>query len=232
MPVAGKELVSPASVTHLISEGNCILPEVIAPPEKHMFSAYNTWLLKPQHHLVKQLKKMHEPSVHGHKTWDSSYLLMDYFEHHPLKRRSRVLEIGCGWGPASIYCAKRWGARVTGADLDPAVFAYLKVQSALNDVTIDTLEKPMSDIRGKALEKYDIIIGADICFWDELADDWRKLIQRAAKAGTKRVLVADPGRSPFLALTDRCEKHFSSEMHHWYAVEPKRFEGFILDVDL
>jgi len=37
----------------------------------------------------------------------------------------RILEIGCGWGPASVFCAKKLNARVTGVDMDKEVFPFM-----------------------------------------------------------------------------------------------------------
>jgi RNA polymerase sigma-70 factor (ECF subfamily) len=45
---------------------------------------------------------------------------MDYLEHQGLPRETRVMEVGCGWGLAGIYCAREHGARVTGLDADSA----------------------------------------------------------------------------------------------------------------
>ena len=77
------------------------MPEIIDLPEKHISSAYGIMTLESKHRLVRRLKKVYTPSVHGHKTWSSSYLLMDYLLHHRLPGdKQRVMELGCGWGPA------------------------------------------------------------------------------------------------------------------------------------
>ncbi|NJN52676.1 MAG: hypothetical protein HC809_13880 [Gammaproteobacteria bacterium] len=84
-------------------------------PESHVYRAYGIYLLQSQHRLMRQLRRVHEPSVHGHKTWDSSFILMDYLIEHPLRRGTRVMEVGCGWGPASVFCATRFGAKSPGS---------------------------------------------------------------------------------------------------------------------
>ena len=98
------------------------MPRLERLPEPHIYPAYGIYLLQSQHRLIRRLKRVYEPTVHGHKTWGSSFLLMDFFEHDPIKRKTSVMEIGCGWGPAAIFCAKRFDAKVTGVDMDPDVF--------------------------------------------------------------------------------------------------------------
>ena len=61
---------------------------------------------------------------------------MDYLEERPIGRGSRVLEVGCGWGPGSVFCASRFGADVTAIDIDEEVFPFMDVLAALNDVTV------------------------------------------------------------------------------------------------
>ncbi len=207
------------------------MPEVIELPENNLFNVFNIMLLENKHRLVKQLKACYEPNVHGHKTWASSFLLMDYFQtHRVLKRTSNVLELGCGWGAASIYCAKNGAKSVTGLDIDENVFPYLNVQAALNDVEINSITKSYDKLTGKQLAKYDIIIGGDICFWDELALMLEKMIKRALNNGSKRILLADPGRSPFFDLADRCEKFAKVKLSEWYVCDPEYYEGFVLDI--
>ncbi|AJQ92609.1 class I SAM-dependent methyltransferase [Gynuella sunshinyii] len=206
------------------------MPQYIKAPEKHIYRAYDIWLLQNKHRFVKQLQKFAQPDTHGDKTWDSSFLIMDYVTHHRPKK-GRVLDVGCGWGPTAIYMAKQ-GHKVTGLDLDENVFPYLRVQAELNDVSIKEHLGAMNDIDDKKLSRFDIITGADICFWESLRDEWWKFINRAAKAGVKQVILADPGRSPFLELVEKCEKKFNTDYYHWYATEPKHFDGFLMIVNL
>lgn len=207
------------------------MPELISLPEKNLESVFNIILLKNKHRLVKQLKQCYEPNVHGDKTWASSYLIMDYLQTHRLiKSSSKVLELGCGWGAASIYCAKNGAKSVTGLDIDENVFPYLDVQAELNSVKIKTTNRSYEKITGKQLTEYNLLIGADICFWDKLNPILKKLIKRSLNNGVKRILIADPGRSPFFDLAESLSEFAKVDLREWYVSDPKYYEGYLLDI--
>ncbi len=207
------------------------VPELFAPPARNTFPVYGIWLYKEKSPAIKRVKKESTPSAHGDRHWDSSYVLMDYFTHHPLRKKSRVLDVGCGWGPTSIYLASQ-GHKVTGLDIDDQVFGFLHLQADLNNVEIETRQGAMGSLKKADLAKFDIIVGGDICFWPELTDEWFALLKRAASAGVRKMVLADPGRKPFLKLVDKCYDRWDSEMLTWYCLEPKRFTGSLLIVNL
>lgn len=207
------------------------MPELLAAPARNTFPVYGIWLYKEKSPVIKRVKKQSTPSAHGDRHWDSSYLLMDYFTHHPLRKKSRVLDVGCGWGPTSIYLASR-GHKVTGLDIDDQVFGFLQVQADLNNVEVETRQGAMGSLKKADLSKFEIIVGGDVCFWPELTDEWLALLKRAANAGVKKLVLADPGRKPFLKLVDHCYERWQSEMLTWYCLEPKRFTGSLLIVEL
>ena len=195
-------------------------------------SAYGVTQLLSSHKDLRRLKAQDDqPSIHGNKFWGSSYLLMDYLEQEPLPKDSKVLELGCGWGLAGIYCAKQQGAKVTGLDADDAVFPYLQLHAEHNGVEIETRQARFEKLAGKQLAEYDVIIGADICFWDELSPILFKLINRAVKAGVKKVIIADPQRPPFFEVAERCiDKHFA-ELLDWSVEQPRRATGSLLVIE-
>ncbi len=191
--------------------------------------AYGIKLLLSQHKDLRRLKRQSDqPSIHGGKIWGSSFLVMDYLENNPLQKNSKVLELGCGWCLAGIYCAKQHQAKVTGVDADEAVFPFLQLHAEHNDVSIDTQQARFENITTQQLSQFDVIIGADICFWDELSDVLLNLVNRAMKAGVKKIILADPERPPFLDLAERCiDKHFA-ELEPWAVNQPRRTTGCIL----
>ena len=157
---------------------------------------YGIRALKSRHADIRRLKREHAPHLFGFRVWTSSWLLMDYFQQLGLRRGIRVMDIGCGWGLAGIYCAKEHAAVVTGVDEDSEVFPYLQVHARLNKVTITTMIKEFTGLTGCDMERTDMIIGADICFWDTMVATLTRLILTALGSGVQAVIIADPGRAP------------------------------------
>lgn len=198
--------------------------------EPFLERAYGISVLTTRHRLARRLLRNVEPEAHGHKTWGSSYLLMDYLLTHPLRQRGRVLEVGCGWAPAGVFCAKQFQARVLGVDIDPKVFPFAEAMCTLNGVTIKTKEGQFNTMKKADFSGVDLVLGSDICFWNELVTPLEKMIRRALAGGVKRVLIADPGRPTFFRMAKRFTKQGRGELLEWYALEPRRFEGNILVV--
>lgn len=189
-------------------------------------------ILKKKHHLIKHITdSLPTPEIHGTKVWGSSFMIMDYLQEFAPKAGSEILEVGCGWGLLSIFCAKHFDAEVTAADADPNVFPFLDAHSILNDVEIDTLTARYEDLKVKDMKDYDLVLGGDICFWDELVDPLYAMIKKAVKAKVGKIIIADPGRSPFLELAKRCEKDFGGELLDWDIRKPRKVTGNLLVVE-
>lgn len=206
------------------------MPKLERLPEEHMYQAYGLTLIRSPHRVIRRLKKRYQPGVHGHQAWSSSFLLMDYLIAKPVAKGAKVLEIGCGWGPAAIFCASRFKAKATGLDMDRDVFPFLEVLAELNSVQVKHQVGKFEGLRIKQLQGYHSIIGSDICFWDSLVKPLHHLVGRAMKAGVRRFVIADPGRPTFYEFADLCARKHRVQLVEWYAVEPERFEGEVVEI--
>ena len=206
------------------------MPKIQRVPEAHVQYAYGIYLLETKHRLIKALRKRYQPSIHGHRAWGSSFVLMDYLQHNSIKKGASAAEIGCGWGGLSVFCAKTFSAKMTGIDLDQAVFPYLDVLADLNDVKIKHLQADFSKLKAVELSKHRYLFGSDVCFWDSLVEPLGKLVNRAIKAGVERVIITDPGRPTFYEFCDAMSKKHDTTLQEWYAIEPERFEGEVLEI--
>lgn len=104
----------------------------------------------------------------------------------------RILEVGCGIGLASLVLNHR-GADITATDHHPEVQALLAVNSALNeDQEIPFVRTAWSDPRTN-LGEFDLVIGSDLLYETEHAEDLASFIDNHAKLHCD-VIIVDPGR--------------------------------------
>lgn len=194
--------------------------------------AFGLKILKASDPRVKQLKREgYVAEIHGNKFWNSSYLIMDHLKKNPLPKKTRVLEIGCGWGLLGLYCAKQFGNKVTGIDADENVLPYLQLHADINGLKMTGEKKTFNQLTTKYLENFDVVLGADICFWDEMTGELFKLMKRAKKAGVKQVMIADPCRPPFTALVEKAESKLDKvEVVEKFLKRPTNASGDILIV--
>jgi len=198
------------------------------PQERH---AFGLTMLSPSHPEVRRLQHAAvQPALHGHKVWPMSWVLIDYLHQRGVPSRARVLELGCGWGLVGIYCAKTFHAQVTGLDADAAVFPYLQLHAQRNGVHLATRHGTFADLTPHELAAFDLIVGADICFWEELVDQLYQLVRHGVTVGVAEILIADPGRPPFDELCAQCLHQGDAEVLAWAMTTPVTESGRILRV--
>ncbi len=182
--------------------------------------------------VLKKLRKTAIPSLHGHQIWQSCYMIMEYLDQHPPAERARVLEIGCGWGMLGIYCAKTFDARVTLTDADANVLPYAQAHAHLNQVNVCTKQLAFSEIGDAELTDTEILMGSDICFWDEIVKPLQSLFTRALQRGVKRIVLADPGRPPFMRLAAMFVAEHNAQLISWSLNNSAKTRGEILVIDV
>jgi predicted nicotinamide N-methyase len=138
------------------------------------------------------------------------------------------MEVGCGWGLAGIYCALKHRARVTGVDIDPDVFPFFELHAEINGVDVNARYQSFGGLTQAHLKGIDVILGADICFWDNMVLPLKRLLGRALRANVKLILIADPGREPFETLGEYAAKKGYGEVKDWTARRPRKIRGRIL----
>jgi len=197
-------------------------------------TAFGVKILNSHHKEIRRIKREgHVAELHGNKFWNSSFLIMDHLKKNPPRKRLKVLEIGCGWGLLGIYCARTFNARVTGIDADKNVLAFLEVHAEINKVKIEGIKMSFQQLSVEKLKGYDLIVGADVCYWDEMTNILFNLIGRAKKAGVKQIMISDPCRPPFTDLVEKCKKKYSEnnvEVVEKFLKRPVHASGEILIV--
>ncbi len=128
-----------------------------------------------------------------------------------------MIDAGCGWGLAGIWCAKEFNAAVGSLDADPDVMPYLELIAQLNNTAVTPIVGRFEDLNTDILSATDLLIGADICFWDELVDPVVTMISTALESGTKQIVIADPQRAPFLSVCEQILEDFGGDLLEWRA---------------
>ncbi|MBT5058335.1 MAG: methyltransferase [Gemmatimonadetes bacterium] len=167
---------------------------------------------------LRSLRGQNVPHYQGHRPWNASWLLISYLEQIHLEGL-RIVDVGCGWGLASIYCAHQ-GAQVTATDIDPQVFPYVSMLSTLNGVEMDHVTASFDELPTELVAAADLLIGADICFRVGMVADLYDLIQSGRAAGLGSVAISDPGRIPYRDLSARCVADLGAQEGPWQTVEP------------
>ncbi|MBN1904434.1 MAG: methyltransferase [Deltaproteobacteria bacterium] len=189
-------------------------------------------VLRSSHRSIRELKRIHKPSIHGFRIWPSSWLLMDYFIRSRFSSQLNIIDIGCGWGIAGICCVKNFDSVVTCIDSDSAVFPYVHLHAGINDVRVKTIEADFSDLSCKYFKNIDVMIGSDICFWDDMVDTLKEMMIRALDSGVKTIVFADPGRPSFEMLGEYFQNKGMGDIINWDISQPYSIQGRILKVGI
>lgn len=193
--------------------------------------AFGIKILKNAHPDMRRIRREQgAPNIHGNKFWKSTFLLMDYLQEYPIKKGAKVLEVGCGYGIGGLFCAKHFSASLTSLDADPAVFPFLEHHARINDVKIKTWKSRYEKVRVADLEQFDLVIGADICFWDAMSEALYNLARRATRTGKTRVVLTDPGRPPFRWMAEKALDKLGADYLDWHVNHPHNASGLVLDI--
>ncbi|MDE1465545.1 class I SAM-dependent methyltransferase [Spartinivicinus poritis] len=208
------------------------MPKLTTPSSKHMITSCGVKILKGSHQYIKGLKAQgYQPAIYGHRIWQSGFVLMNYLKKHPLPKRTKVMELGCGWGITSVFLAKQYHASVTAVDADKHVAAYLALHAYLNQVQVEFKRNRFEKISTKQLKGQHTLVGSDICFWESMDDTLYNLIRRALKANVQQIIIADPGRSPFWRLSERCQTKLNAKMVSHRINKPTPTEKYLLVIN-
>jgi len=200
-------------------------------PVKDRVSYLDIEILKSQHPVIRKLKRDNaNHALHGNKVWNSSLVAIDFIHRLEIEANS-VLELGCGWGALSVFCAKHLGADVVSLDADDSVFPFLMAQAEHNNVTVKPWKHRYEQVTKADLSQFEIMVAADICFWDEMTQPLFNLCKRATQAGIRHIIIADPGRPPFWELAELAHEKLGADCREWHN-ESLDLSAHILDIEL
>ena len=102
----------------------------------------------------------------------------------------RVLDFAAGCGIAAIAAAQAGAALVEAAEIDPLALAAVRLNAALNGVSVAT---PPGDVVGAPC-RWDVIFAGDVCYEAPMTTHILPWLRGLVAAGAE-VLIADPGRA-------------------------------------
>ena len=109
----------------------------------------------------------------------------------------RVLDVGAGGGVASLAAAFAGARKVVANDVDPWALATVRIAAQRQQLDVACLLADLTEQRG-AVADCDVLLCSDMAYERRTAPKYAALLQRARNLG-KRVLVADAGRTYFVA---------------------------------
>ncbi len=160
--------------------------------------------------------------------WPSSMVLAHYISHYQTEGK-RILEVGCGMGLSSLLLNKQQ-ADITATDYHPEAEFFLQRNTKLNNDKLIAFECVNWIDSTDNLKRFDLIIGSDLLYEDEHAQQLANFINNHAKPNCE-VIIVDPGRGRKNKLRSQMEKYgYSSTqfkpMHTDYLIDA--FKGHIL----
>ncbi|WP_404801245.1 class I SAM-dependent methyltransferase [Aminobacter niigataensis] len=170
--------------------------------------AHDLW-----HRTEEQLAEIGLPPPFWAFAWAGGQGLARYVLDHPeTVRGKRVLDFASGSGLVAIAAMQAGAVAVVGADIDPFCEAAIRLNAAVNDVTVGFAG---SDLVGND-DGWDVVLAGDVFYEKPFAD---RLVPwfEALRARRAEILVGDPGRS--YLPSERLEKLASYEVPVTRALE-------------
>lgn len=136
------------------------------------------------------------------QVWPSAQKLADLMQGWNLGA-SRILELGCGLGLASLVVHRR-GGDITASDCHPLTESFLLANLALNQLPAMKYRTGNWTTPNPALGLFDLVIGSDVLYEPAQARQVSDFIERHTPRAAQ-VLIIDPdrgNRGPFKRCMD------------------------------
>jgi len=137
------------------------------------------------------------------KLWEAAIVLAQFLAGQNYGPETRLLELGAGLGVPGLAAAAA-GCKVTLTDYEEQILDFERISAAaskLPDVRFEILDWK----NPPAMERYDILAGAEILFREEFFEPLLEVMRRSLKPGGVVYLAHDIRRQslkPFLQMAE------------------------------
>jgi len=138
------------------------------------------------------------------KLWEAAIVLAEFIAGQPRERPATVLELGAGLGAPGLTAAAA-GYTVTLSDYEEMILDFERVNAAASKLT-DVRFALLDWLNPPAMERYDMILGAEILFREEFFAPLLDVLRKALKPDGVIYLAHDAKRrslEPFLKMAER-----------------------------
>jgi len=140
------------------------------------------------------------------KIWEASIVLCEYLTQLNLDLNAHILELGAGAGLTGMMLG-RMGHPMTITDYDDHALALLQKNvkhNKLKNVRVNKLDWFQSEVD----ETYDIIIGSELIYKEELIQPLLDLFLKCLKPEGKIFIAHDRVRRNMLPFLEKAEQYF------------------------
>lgn len=129
---------------------------------------------------------------------------------------ARVLDLGCGSGPYSLWFAER-GARVTGLDLSGTMISLAQEKARERNVDVDFRESDIRELLPFVAEEFDLVFTATALHYVERIDNLMLEVARVMKPQARLVAsVLHPISTALFPVAESDEMEGPDPWEGWY----------------
>ncbi len=140
------------------------------------------------------------------RLWEGALVLARFLADQPFAPTTRILELGAGLGAPGLTLAAR-GYQVTLSDYEDLILDFERVSAAASGLETVHFQK-LDWLRPPDMDRYDVIIGAEILFREEFFQPLLEIFDRSLTPEGTIYLAHDIRRQSLKPFFQRAEKTF------------------------
>lgn len=127
-------------------------------------------------------------------------LTKELFLTENIHKNSRILDIGCGTGQTAAYLATRYGAKVTGLDINPIMIEKAKARIQKYQLPVEIIQGSIENCPLKD-EQFDFIISESVLSFVNIPNSLQEIFRLLKKNGrflANELTINHPLKNPLM----------------------------------